>query len=265
MAPRTRMPLVGGRSLRTLVLCCGVAASTAAHAGMIPVRHPQGSAHGFVEITKQDGSRIGIGDLLQRVHGNVVTSRLVMHFFDGSLDDETTVYSQREVCRFISDRHVQQGPSFPTAVDVTIDATKGRVTSRDDKGRTREDHLQFPPDVYNGMASSLLMNVSPSAAETKIAVVVAAGKPRIVHLSMKPAGEVSFSIGGKARQAMDFVVHVELGGVAGLVAPLIGKEPLDYHLWLVTGSDPAFIREEGQLYQGGPVWRIQQISASFAP
>jgi hypothetical protein len=27
--------------------------------------------------------------------------------------------------------------------------------------------------------------------------------------------------------------------------------------------DPAFIREEGQLYQGGPLWRIQQISAAF--
>jgi len=51
--------------------------------------------------------------------------------------------------------------------------------------------------------------------------------------------------------------------VAGVVAPLVGKEPADYHLWITTGSDPAFIREEGQFYQGGPLWRIQQISAEF--
>jgi hypothetical protein len=57
------------------------------------------------------------------------------------------------------------------------------------------------------------------------------------------------------------VVHVELDGVAGVVAPLIGKEPLDYRVLILTGADPAFIREEGQLYVGGPVWRIQQISA----
>ena len=241
------------------------ASFVAAHGETIPVRHPQGAAHGFVEVTTLDGTRIGVGDLLQSVRGSVVTSRLVLHFFDGSLDDETTQYSQHATFRFISDHHVQRGPSFPTPSDVTIDATKGLVSSRDESGKTREDHLDFPPDVYNGLASSVLMNVSPSAPETKIAIVAASSKPRIVHLSMKPAGEVPFTLGGKPRKATDFVVHVEIGGVAGVLAPLVGKEPLDLHVWLVTGSDPAFIREEGQLYQGGPVWRIQQISPAFGP
>lgn len=255
-----------GLSLRGLWLCLGAAAPLlAAHGETIPVRHPQGSAHGFVEVTTLEGSRIGVGDLLQSIRGSVVTSRLVLHFFDGSLDDETTIYAQHGTFRFISDRHVQHGPSFPTPTDVTIDATKGVVRSRDESGKTHEDKLEFPPDVYNGMASSLLMNVSPSAPETRIAIVAATSTPRIVHLSMKPAGEVAFTIGGKPRKATDFVVHVEIGGVAGVVAPLVGKEPLDFHVWLVTGSDPAFIREEGQLYQGGPVWRIQQISAAFGP
>ncbi len=119
----------------------------------------------------------------------------------------------------------------------------------------------MPADVYNGMASTLLMNVDPHTPQTKVAVVVAAAKPRLIHLSMKSAGEVSFTLGGTTRKATDFEVHVELGGLAGVVAPLIGKEPPDYHLLLVTGEDPAFIREQGPLYVGGPVWRIQQISA----
>jgi hypothetical protein len=72
---------------------------------------------------------------------------------------------------------------------------------------------------------------------------------------------VKFTVGGRSRVATDFVVHVELGGVPGIVAPLIGKEPRDFHVLILTGADPAFIREEGQLYAGGPVWRIQQISA----
>jgi hypothetical protein len=231
----------------------------------VAVRHPQGDAHGFVEVTTLDGTRIGVGDLLQRVRSAVVTSELVLHFFDGSLDDETTVYSQRGTFRLISDHHVQRGPSFPTPTDSTVDAAKGVVTAKDAAGHVTTAHLAMPPDLYNGIASTILMNVSPTTPETKIAAVVPGKSPRIVHLSMKNAGEVAFTLGGTPRKATDFVVHVEIGGVAGVIAPLIGKEPADYHVWLVTGADPAFIREEGPLYSGGPVWRVQQISAAFAP
>jgi hypothetical protein len=113
------------------------------------------------------------------------------------------------------------------------------------------------------MASTLLMNLSPATPEARIAIVVPDDKPRIVHLSMKSAGEVDFTMGGSARKATDFVVHVELGGVAGVVAPLVGKEPPDYHVLILSGPDPAFIRMEGPLYQGGPILRIQQISATL--
>jgi hypothetical protein len=237
----------------------------AARGEPIPVRHPQGFAHGFVEVVTLQGQRIGVGDLTLRLRGDVMTSRLVLRFLDGSLDEETTVYSQRGTYRLISDHHVQHGPSFPTPLDATVDARKGLVISSGPDGRRTQVHLDMPPDVYNGMATSLLMNVLPSTPETTIALVVPGTTPRIVHLSMKPAGERSFLMGGVTRTATDYVVHVELGGVAGVVAPLIGEQPADYHLWLLSGADPAFIREEGELYQGGPVWRIQQVSAEFPP
>jgi len=242
-------------------MCVGAFADSG-RAEPIKVLHPQGSAHGFVEVTTLEGKRIGVGDLLQRLHGSVVTSRLLLHFFDGSVDDETTVYAERDTFQFISDHHIQRGPSFPQSVDTMVDAKRGVVSSTD-AGKTTQVHFKMPPDVYNGMASTLLMNVDPEAAETKIAIVVPSAKPRLIHLSMKKGGDVPFSIGGTPRQATDFVVHVELGGVAGVVAPLIGKEPADYHVWLVTGADPAFIREEGALYVGGPIWRVQQVSAGF--
>jgi hypothetical protein len=37
-----------------------------------------------------------------------------------------------------------------------------------------------------------------------------------------------------------------------------------YHIWILGGASPASIREEGQLYEGGPIWRIEQISPEFA-
>jgi hypothetical protein len=35
-------------------------------------------------------------------------------------------------------------------------------------------------------------------------------------------------------------VHVQLGGVAKLVAPIIGKEPPDYHLLMGAARIPSF-------------------------
>ena len=223
----------------------------------------QGSAHGFVDLQTQDGKRIAVGDLVQRAHGNIVTSRLTLHFFDGSLDDETTEYSQRGVFHFLKDHHVQHGPSFPTPTDVTVDAVRNLVAATDADGQAKQSPIKMPADVYNGMASTMLMNLSAATREIRISTVIAAPKPRIIHLAMSRSGEVPFTLGGLARSAVDFRVHVELGGVAGAVAPIIGKAPADYHVLIFGGDDPAFIREEGPLYEGGPIWRLQQISAAF--
>ncbi len=164
----------------------------------------------------------------------------------------------------LSDHHLQRGPSFPTPVDATVDPVKGLVTSTDPSGHTSTAQLDMPPDVYNGMLIGALMNRPPSKPEIVISTVVADAKPRIVHLVMKSAGEASFTIGGAPRRATDYVIHVDIGGVAGVVAPLVGMQPLDYHVLILTGDAPAFIREEGPLYVGGPVWRIQQVSAVFS-
>jgi hypothetical protein len=108
------------------------------------------------------------------------------------------------------------------------------------------------------------MNVLPSAPETRLSFVAPTEKPRLIHVLIKPAGEVPFTIGGTKRKAIDFVLHAELGGVTGMIAPIIGKQPPDYHIWIFPGASPAFIREEGPLYEGGPTWRIEQISPEFA-
>lgn len=62
-------------------------------------------------------------------------------------------------------------------------------------------------------------------------------------------------MGGSTRKAIDFVHHVELGSITGMIAPILGKLPTDDHIPILGGASPAFIREEGQLYNGGPIWR----------
>ncbi|MEI9969517.1 MAG: hypothetical protein WDM87_13180 [Terracidiphilus sp.] len=51
-----------------------------------------------------------------------------------------------------------------------------------------------------------------------------------------------------------------LGGIAGVVAPLIGKAPPNIQIWAVTGAAPTFVREQGPLYADGPVMTIELIS-----
>jgi hypothetical protein len=81
-----------------------------------------------------------------------------------------------------------------------------------------------------------------------------------VKVAISPHGEEPFSLVGSHRKAMRFVLKIELGGVAGVVAPLIGKAPPEVQIWIIGGLAPAFVREEGPLYQGGPVWTIQLTS-----
>jgi len=41
------------------------------------------------------------------------------------------------------------------------------------------------------------------------------------------------------------------------MAPLLGKQPLDIHVWILGGEVPALVKMEGPLYLGGPAWRIE--------
>src|SRR6202034_427555 len=151
-----------------------------------PVRHIQGSEHGFVVVKTLAGTRIATGDMTQVVHGDRVTARLTLRFSDGSIDDDTTVFSQRGVIRLISDHHIQRGPSFPKPIDFFIDAISGEVTSHKKDGRITQEHLDLPADVSNGLPPNLLLNILPSTTETKISYVVPGSKPRVVRLSIKP-------------------------------------------------------------------------------
>ena len=198
----------------------------------VPVRYIQGSEHGFVVVKTLAGTRIATGDMTQVVHGDRVIARLTLRFRDGS-------------------------------IDVFIDALTGQITSHTKDGKTTRDRLDLPLDVSNGLPPNLLMNILPTVPETKLAFVAPTEKPRLIHVSIKPVGEVPFMVGGTKRKAIDYVLHAELGGITGVVAPLIGKQPGDYHIWILAGVAPAFIREEGALYAGGPVWRIEQISPAF--
>ncbi len=233
-------------------------------ASLPPVRLVQGSLHGFLELRAEDGRVVASGDNLQVVHGDRVTTQTLFTFKDGSVDDETTVFSQHRTFQLIAYHRVQKGPSFPHPIDLTIDAPSGKVTVRstgkDGKEEVKTDHVNLPPDLANGMVPLVLENMQPNTAETTVSVLVATPKPRIVKLVLSKRGEESFSLGGAPRKAIHYEIKIELGGVAGVVAPLIGKEPPNIQIWIIGGQAPGFLREQGPLYPDGPMMTIQLTS-----
>jgi hypothetical protein len=244
-----------------VVCCCLV--SACAQAEPIPVRHVEGTQRGFLSARTADGKLIAMGDFYQIVHGDRVTLRLVFHFKDGSVDDETTVYTERKNFQLISDRHIQRGPFFPHPMDVLVDARSGQVTVRstgkDGKEEVTTEHLDLPADVANGLGFVAAKNVPPGSTTT-VSMVLALPKPRLVKIVFTAGSEDPFSVGGFARKAMRIEVKIELGGLAGVVAPLIGKEPPDIYIWIAGGDAPAFVKEVGYLYRDGPTLTIELMS-----
>jgi hypothetical protein len=229
----------------------------------VAVRHMEGTVHGFLVLRNAEGQTLASGDLIQVVQGNRVVSKLTFRFKDGSVDEETTVFSQRRHFRLLSNRHAQKGPSFPNPMDVSINASTGEVTVRyadDGKDKVETEHLDLPPDLANGLILTLLKNLRTDATEAKVSYVAATPKPRLVKLAITRQGEETFWVAGARRSAMRHAIKVELGGLTGVVAPLLGKQPEDIHVWVLGGKAPAFVRMEGQFYQGGPVWIIELTS-----
>ncbi len=233
----------------------------------IAVRHPEGTLHGFLALTTEEGQVLADGDLIEIVRGNRVTSHLTFHFKDGSLDDETTVYTQRGVFRLVSDHHIQRGPYFPHPLDMTIDVAKGVVMTRspgkDGNDEVTTSTVKMPPDLSNGLVTPVIKNVSPDAGETKISMIVATPKPRLVTLAILPMAHETFYRAGFPHKAAVYEIKIELGGIAGVIAPVIGKQPPDIYLSIESGQVPAFLRETGPLFEGGAVLTISLIGPTW--
>ena len=265
MSPVTRFRSAPGlkgmpQRLPVFVLCAALLCPCLLSAAQVPVRHKEGLVHGFLALRTLQGEIIADADLIQNVHGDVVTSRLVFHFKDGSLYREITKFTQRGTFRLVSDQVTQKGPSFKQESESWIDVQSGKVTVRTtEKGKekTTTKQVTLPADVSNGMLLILAKNMDPSAPETMLSMVALTDKPRVVKLRFTPSEERPIKFGLFTFKAQQYVMKVKIEGAAGKIAPLIGKQPPDSHFWIVKSESPTFYQFEGPLSADGPVWRME--------
>lgn len=248
-------------------ICGAILLCSTGWAGVVPVRYREGSTHGFLELRTLGGKRLAAGDEMQLVRGDRVITELLFRFTDGSLYHETSVFSQRKTFRLLSDHLVEKGPIFPHPIDQMIDAVSGRVTVKSTKKgheKTVTKQLHLPPDTANGLVDTLLKNVDSDAPET-LSYVATTSKPRVVTLVVSSHGKEPFFASGWRFRAIHYVIKVHIGGISGAVAPLVGKKPPDTNIWILGGKVPAFLRFQGTLYDGGPIWQVDLAAPVWPP
>src|SRR5881296_1048277 len=142
------------KTLTAEIACAALLRPVQLRAEPVAVRHAEGLVHGFLVLRSTDGAILASGDLIQVARGDRVTTRLVFHFKDGSLHDETAVFSQRGQFRLISDKVVQKGATFPQPLEMSIDCATGRVTvhytEKDGEQKVADERMDLPADLANG-------------------------------------------------------------------------------------------------------------------
>lgn len=252
---------------RAFLLLC-VFAPLLATADNIPVRFAEGVSRGFLVVSDESGHKIAYGDDEQVLRDGKIDNRLAMQFKDGSSYEETTVFTQQKTFRLIGDHLIEKGPSFKIPIDALIDAATGQVTIHyigKGKEKTFRKKMKLPPDIANGMLFVLVKDIDPSSPKTAVSYLSLGEHPRLVKLVFTPKGRNPFETGGVRRDAMHYIMHVDIGGIAGVVAPLVGKQPHDTDLWVIGGDAPTYAASAGPLYGEGPVWRISLVSPEEAP
>ena len=238
-----------------------VALLGAAEAAPVAVRMPEGVMRGFLVLRTQDGAAIAHGELVQKPAGAMLVSRLVLNFHDGSLFDERLTFSQGKIFRLERYHLVQRGPSFPAA-EISFDRATGRYQARtqDKPGgeeRQASGRFEFPADLYNGMALTLLKSL-PRGAGASVGMLAFTPEPRLIRMELTREGEDRVRVGPGVKIATRYLVKLEIGGLTGAVASLMGKDPPDLRYWVIEGEVPAFAQFEGAMYLNGPVWRLEQ-------
>jgi hypothetical protein len=247
-----------------LALAIALVWSWPLEAAPVAVRFAEGVTHGFLLLSTVDGTIIASGDLMQVGRGGKVESRMLFRFKDGSLFDETVVFTQQRVFAMQSYHLVQRGPAFSEDTEISLQRASGKYyvktkSHKDGREEAIDGTLDLPPDVYNGIVITVVKNLAKGASAT-VHLVAFTPKPLLIELELEPVGEHEMMVGQLTKSTIHYVLKPHPGPWLELFAKLLGRMPSDYHVWVVTEGAPTFARFEGPLNPTGAVWRIELTS-----
>jgi hypothetical protein len=243
-----------------------IGAVTCAARAQVPVRFPEGTVHGFLELRTDAGALLAHGDLIQTVTEKGVESRMVFHFADTATVFEETVRFTQDGAFAMQEYHlVQRGAVFPFSIDATLSRSGAyvvRTTSKakDAKEKVYRGTLHLPADAANGLAIIYAKNVSRKEP-TRVHLVAFTPEPRVIGLELEPRPSAATHVGGVAEPTVEFTLAPKLGALLRFFATLSGKAPPDSHAWITTAGAPAFVKFVGPLYLGA-TWQLTLAAPS---
>jgi hypothetical protein len=149
---------------------------------------------------------------------------------------------------------------FPHPYDACIDTVSQQVRVQEEGKSAKIEQMDLPSELSNGLVLTLIRNLPADNSKIEITYLAVSSKPRIVKLAISADGQDRFKIGRVSHKATRYVMKVKLGGAAGVVAPVVGKQPPDSHVWISSGIILTVVRVDAPLYTGGAVWSIQLAS-----
>jgi hypothetical protein len=236
-------------------------------AAPVPVRFAEGSVHAYLLLHDLNDSLLAQGDLFYTMNEGKIEKRMLFRFKDGSRFEETNLFTQQSVYTMDTFHLLQQGPTFPDDREVLLERAGGKYhvktkSHKDGREKELQGTMDFPPDVYNGMVPDVVKDFPPGNSET-VHYTIFTPEPRFIELQLTPRGEGAVQVGDTMITATCYVLRAHFGVLAELLVKVLGSTPPDYYVWIIPDEVPVFVGFEGQLYMGGPVWRIELANTSW--
>src|SRR5205085_11808514 len=116
--------------LFAVLVCVSLLQPNPLSSEVVSVRHLEGLSNGFLALRTMEGKLLADGEITQVAKGDRVTGHVLFRFKDGSIYDDTAIFSQRGSFRLLSDHLLEKGPSFKHPMETLVDASTGQVTVR---------------------------------------------------------------------------------------------------------------------------------------
>jgi hypothetical protein len=221
------------------------------------IRHP-------LKVFNEDGEPCGIGQYIQ----TVVQDGLVKVELRINLPEERTVRQVVEMKQngFLQPvRFVQEHIFERTIRRYEMDFESGHAVCRNQKGSDiskEEAFLEFEEaTTFAGvMLIAVALNFPEDESELDLNAVVFAPEPKVVRLRMSREHSENLSIGNSLLPAVKYLLSPVLPPFVDI---FLGSS-LDQAFWFSKSTHPRFLRFEGSIEPGGPLYRIDLKETQLA-
>lgn len=226
----------------------------------IALSYVEGDVSAQQLIQDPQGKVIGLILYDQRRRGDVLETRRVAKFKDGSSDEDVAVARVGNTLEAISGRSIIRDRKGKAVVDIEIDVKGGRVHGfyTDGKERTTvDDRETLQPGTYWGALIFIVAKNYAANAEggkLEFQTVVPTPKPRVLTMKYEPTGTGSVKIAGVTRKVDEYALGPT---IAWLIDPIL-KRFVPPTSFMMAGKDPpGLVRYQGPRNYAGQIIRLE--------